>query len=375
MVSGADGGVIRIASPDIRDEDLDAVVRVLRSGQLVQGPHVAEFEGRLAGMIGTSHVIAVSNCTAALHVALMALGVGPGDEVAVPTYSWPATANAITLTGAAPVFVDIDPETFNMDPEALLRAISGRRLKAVIAVHAFGSMADMRRIVEIAQSTTVPVVEDAACALGASLDGKTAGSWGTAGCFSFHPRKAVTTGEGGGISTDDSHFAQCVRALRNHGQDSDAPAPDFIMPGYNLRMTEFQAVLGSGQLNRWSDILAARRQAAERYDRLLASVPVRIPHALEPLSHTYQSYVVLLPKQAARARSSLIAHMRENGVEVAIGTYHIPLTTYYRQRFGFRVGQFPATDDVASRALALPLHTKLSFEDQERVVNELAACL
>ena len=367
--------MIRIASPDISDEDLDAVVRVLRTGQLVQGPHVAEFEGRLAPMTGAAHVVAVSNCTAALHLTLVALGVGAGDKVAVATYSWPATANAIVLAGATPIFVDIDPVTFNIDPDALQATLTRHTVKAVIAVHAFGGMADMPRINAVAQHAGALVIEDAACALGASLRDQSAGQWGAAACFSFHPRKAVTTGEGGAISTNDERIAKRLRALRNHGQDPDSQTPDFIMPGYNLRLTEFQAVLGTGQLSRWPNLISARRQAARSYDRLLGATGVQVPRALEPASHTYQSYVVLLPEQTAARRRDIISEMRERGIEVTIGTCHIPLTTHYRRSYGYQVGDFPVTDDLAARALALPLHSKLDLEDQERVVHEITQCL
>ena len=363
--------MIRIAAPDIADSDVQAVASVLRSGQLVQGPYVAEFERQLQPLTGVSHVVAVANCTAALHLTLVALGVGPGDTVAVTTYSWPATANAIVLSGATPMFVDIDPSTFNMDPAALNEALADTKAKVVLVVHAFGGMADMPRIIEVAERADAIVVEDAACALGARLGGRHAGAWGRAACFSFHPRKAVTTGEGGAISTDDQSLAQCLRALRNHGQDPNAMSPDFIAAGYNLRMTDFQAALGSGQLGRWQQIIAARREAAYCYDRLLASTRCRPPLALERESHTYQSYVVLLPEEAIEHRPAIIAAMRESGVEVTIGTYHIPLTTYYKAKFGYRRGRFPVTDSIAERALALPLHSKLTADDQQRVVREL----
>jgi dTDP-4-amino-4,6-dideoxygalactose transaminase len=372
MVSKADGSVIRIASPDIADSDIDAVARVLRSGQLVQGEHVAEFERQLAPMTGAPHVVAVSNCTAALHLTLLALGVGPGDHVAVTTYSWPATANAIVLAGATPAFVDIEDTTFNMDAEILVDVLPRQKTKAVLVVHAFGGMADMPRIAAAASSAGALLIEDAACALGATLAGRSAGAWGEAACFSFHPRKAITTGEGGAVATGDERLARCIRALRNHGQDPNAPAPDFILPGYNLRMTEFQAALGSGQLRRWPDIIAARNAAAHRYDQLLASIPVRIPHYVGPGSHTFQAYVVLLPESAASRRPAIIQAMRHAGIEVTIGTYHIPLTTYYRTKYGYRAGDFPITDSVAARALALPLHSKLQHSDQEQVVSELA---
>ncbi len=364
--------MIRIASPDISEDDIDAVVRVLRSGQLVQGTHVAQFEQQLAPMTGVPHVVAVSNCTAALHLTLVALGVGRGDKVAVTTYSWPATANAIVLAGATPVFVDIDAAAFNMDPAALERTVLDHDVKAVLVVHAFGGMADMAKISAVAERAGAVVIEDAACALGASIGNRPAGAWGSAACFSFHPRKAITTGEGGAISTRDSKLAGCIRALRNHGQDPNVGSPDFVIPGYNLRMTEFQAALGSGQLRRWPTIIAARLAAARRYDDQLASLGFQLPASVEPGSHSYQSYVVLLPPEVAPLRGALIAALREDGIETTIGTYHIPLTSYYRTTYGFQAGDFPVTDAVAARALSLPLHSKLTPSDQERVVSSLA---
>ena len=241
----------------------------LASGYLVQGPRVAEFEAAVADFVGTKHAVAVSNCTAALLLALMALEIGPGDRVAVTTYSWPATANVIALCGAEPVFVEIEPGTFNMDPDALADVLASTKVKAILPVHTFGGMADMSRLVGVAAKYDVPVIEDAACALGAELEGKRAGTWGVMGCFSFHPRKAITTGEGGVITTDDASLARKLRILRNHGQDPDAPVPDFIAPGHNMRLTEFQAALGATQMRKVQRIIDSRCAQAARYDELL----------------------------------------------------------------------------------------------------------
>lgn len=367
--------MIRLAVPSIEEDDLAAVHAVLESGFLVQGARVAEFERAVAGRAGCTEAVAVANCTAALHLALLALDVGPGDRVAVSTYSWPATGNVIALCGAEPVFVDVDPATYNLDPEALRGALAEGPVRAVLAVHAFGGMADMPRVLEIAREHGVPLLEDAACALGASLEGRPAGGWGAAGCFSFHPRKAVTTGEGGVVTTDDAAIARRVRVLRNHGLDPDAPAPDFVAPGYNVRMTEFQAALGVTQMAKLDRVVAARRAGAARYDRLLAGTGVEIPAALAPEAHVYQSYVPLLPREAAPRRAEIIAALRERGVETTIGTYHMPLTRYFRERGGHAPGDFPVTDDVAARALSLPLFEALTAEAQETVVRELVSLL
>jgi perosamine synthetase len=376
VVSHEDGGVIRLALPEIDERDIAAVVEALRSGYLVQGARVRAFEERVAQAVGTTHAVAVSNCTAALQLALLSLEIQPGDQVAVTTYSWPATANVIALCGAEPVFVDIDPRTFNMDPARLEQTLAaGTRMRAVLPVHAFGGMADMPRILKAAARHDIPVIEDAACALGAKLHGRSAGQWGRIGCFSFHPRKAVTTGEGGIIATDDATLADRARALRNHGQDPCASTPDFVLPGYNLRMTEFQAALGSTQMDKLSEIIAARRERAARYDALLADSSVIAPAALDPEAHVFQSYVVLVPAAAASRRDAIIAALRAERIEVTIGTHHMPLTRYFRTSRGYGPGQFPVTDDVAERAVTLPLHTRLTSTEQETVVRRLLAQL
>jgi dTDP-4-amino-4,6-dideoxygalactose transaminase len=316
--------------------------------------------------------VAVSSGTAALHLALLALDVGPGDEVAVPCYSWPATANVVVRVGADPVFIDIEPATQNLDVRSLERAASEHpRLKAVIPVHAFGSMADMPAIVGLAQERGLEVVEDAACALGAALCGRNAGAWGKAGCFSFHPRKVVTTGEGGMVTTDDGALDAKLRQLRNHGLSAGRPTGEFIDAGLNYRLTDFQGALGHSQLTRLDAFLERRRYLAQQYAVLLQSLDLQLPAPAEESASTFQTYVVLLPRDLAASRTALIAHLRRAGVEVAIGTHHIPLTSYFRRRDGYRPGDFPVTDGVAARALALPMHHALTEEDQHAVAEAL----
>jgi len=363
--------MIRLTVPSIEEDDLKAVREVLATGFLVQGQRVAAFEQTVAAYVGTRHAVAVANCTAALHLSLLALGVGPGDRVAVTAYSWPATANVIALCGAEPLFVDVDPTTFNLAPAALDRALATGPVKAILPVHAFGGAADLPAILAVAERRGVPVVEDAACALGTDLAGRRAGGWGRLGCFSFHPRKAVTTGEGGMVTTDDDALARRVRILRNHGLDPDNRVPDFVEPGYNLRLTEFQAALGSSQMAKLERIIAARQLAAARYDALLARTELTAPAALPGSRHVYQSYVALLPPEAAARRGEIIADLRAREVETTIGTYHIPLTTYYRSRFGFQPGDFPAADDVDRRSISLPLFESITLEQQRTVVESL----
>lgn len=373
--------MIRLTIPSIEEDDLRAVREVLASGYLVQGARVAAFEQAVADYVGSQYAVAVCNCTAALHLALLALGVRPGDMVIVAAYSWIATANVVELCGAQPVFVDIQADTFNVDPNSLEgtldrlmgNADTARRVKAVLPVHAFGQMADMPAILELVNRYRLPVVEDAACALGATLHGRQAGTWGVMGCFSFHPRKAITTGEGGLIITDDPALARRLRALRNHGQNPDALSSDFIMPGFNYRLTEFQAALGLTQLAKLDRIISARRHLAACYDGLLQDTPLQAPAVAMGSRPVYQSYVVLLPDEIAANRTRLIARLKETGIETTIGTLHMPMTNYFRRRFGYELEDFPITDQVYARSLTLPLYESLTPEAQRQVIDHLLA--
>lgn len=368
--------MIRLSIPDIDEREADAVLGVLRSGYFVQGPQVAAFEAELAQVVGARHAVAVSSGTAALHLALLAAGVGAGDLVLTTAYSWPATANAIEICGAQPVFVDIDERTFNIDCDALAATCrrlmadrqSRRRLKAILPVHAFGQPVDMEAICALGDECGLAVIEDAACALGAAWAGRPAGSWGQMGCFSFHPRKAITTGEGGLVATDDDVLADRLRALRNHGLDPHAAQPEFILPGYNYRMTEIAAALGRVQLTKLPQLIAMRRELARRYDDLLADTPLLAPAVAPGADAVCQSYVARVNGECVPI-DHLIAAMRAGGVEVTIGTYQIPLTRYYRERYGHQPGDFPAADRVRASALSLPLHQQLTPVQQKQVVD------
>lgn len=375
--------MIRLTIPSVEEDDLQAMREVLASGYLVQGAKVAAFEKIVADYVGTKYAVAVSSGTAALHLGLLALSIQPGDLVIVTAYSFVATANVIELCGAQPAFVDIQPDTFNMDPNCLKETLKrlmantdiAHRVKAVLPVHTFGQMADMPAILELASRHGLPVIEDAACALGATLHGRQAGTWGVMGCFSFHPRKAITTGEGGIITTNDPNMARRIRALRNHGQESDKEAPDFIFPGFNYRMTEFQAVLGVTQMSKLDRIIMARRRLAAHYDALLAETPFQSPTVIPGSQPVYQSYVTLLPENSAPRRTDLIRHLKDQGIETTIGTWHIPLTTYFRSRYGYRTGDFPVTDQIFARSLTLPLYERLQEMQQATVVEQLLEAL
>jgi perosamine synthetase len=370
--------VIKLAHPDLTSEDLDAVRNVLASGQLVQGAVVAAFERAVADYVGVEHAVAVNSGTSALYLALRALGIGPGNRVAVTAYSWPATGNVIELVGATPVFVDIEPRTFNMDPACLEDAFHlatarppGERIKAVLPVDAFGLSANLTAIAAICAREGVPMVEDAACALGATHDRRKAGSWPAMGCFSFHPRKALTTAEGGMITTADKHLARELRILRNHGLDPEAVTPTFVAPGFNMRLTEPQAAMGLSQLKRVETMLALRRELAQRYGDLLTGSPIQPPCVPDGYGHAYQSYVVLLPEHQAQRPTDIISTLRQEGIETTIGTYLMPATAYFRSHGHFSPERFPVGTSVADRALSLPLHAGLTPELQRIVVDRL----
>ena len=375
--------MIRLTIPSIDRDDIKAMADAVESGYLTQGQRVASFEQAVADYVGTKHAIAISNCTSALHLGLISLNVRPGDIVLVTAYSWIATANVIELCGAQPVFVDIQPESFCMNPALLAETLkkltsndeTAKKVKAILPVHVFGQMAEMDKIISIADQYGLPVIEDAACALGAKWLNRSAGTWGVMGCFSFHPRKVITTGEGGMITTNDDRLAKTLRSLRNHGQDPDNKNLDFIMPGFNNRMTEFQAALGLAQMKKLDRIINVRRQLANQYDQLLVNKSLKPPKCSPKSWSVYQSYVVLLFDSSVLQLEELILRLREEGIETKIGNLNIPLTTYYRLRYGYSPGDFPVTDQVASSSLALPIFESLSYRDQEVVIQKINYCI
>ena len=365
---------VPITRPVMGLEEQTAVAEVLASGFLVQGPRVAAFEQLVADEVGATHAVALSNCTAALRVSLLALGVRPGDVVLVTPYSWVATANVIELCGATPRFVDIDPETFNMSPselERVLAAAPDERIAAIMPVHTFGNPAGIVEIAAIAARHGIPVVEDAACALGANELGAPAGSFGAASCFSFHPRKIITTGEGGMLVTSDDEIAAFARAFRNHGQQPRDGVVEFVMPGDNLRITEMQGAIGVAQMHRLPGLVAARNELAGVYDARLLDLgctPQR-----RSAGAAVQSYVCLVPEGVAA--TDVITQLREQQVEATIGTNAIPFTAFYDATYHFTDRDFPATANVRDRAVTLPLFPDMTAEQQDRVIDAVAKSL
>jgi len=348
---------IRLARPDVGDAELAAIERVVRSGQLTMGPTVAEFEAAVAGAVGTAHAAAVSSGTAALHLALLALDIRAGDEVVVPAYTFPASANAVELCGAKAVLVDVDPDTFVLDPGAVAAAITART-RAVMAVHLFGRPVAWEAL-QSAVPQDVALVEDAAGALGARYRGTSCGALGVVACVSFHPRKIVTTGEGGAVTTDEAALDSAVRRLRHHGW---AALGDMPTPGYNYRLPDLLCAVGIPQLARLEELLAARERVAGWYTERLEHF-VLTPSAEEGDRHGWQAYVVQLER-----RDEALEALRAAGIEAQIGTWALHRLAPYRDQ-----GAFPGADRAFERALALPFATTTTDDEVERVAAVLTS--
>ena len=349
-------GPVRLAFPELGEAELAEVRAVLESGALTMGPKVAELEELVAAACGVEHAVAVSNGTAALHLAVLALGIGEGDEVIVPAYTFPATANVVRLAGATPVLVDVDPATFNLDLDRVYEAVTPRT-KAVLAVHLFGRPLDWESL-QSAVPPEVVLLEDAAGALGASWRGMPCGGLGAAGCLSFHPRKVVTTGEGGAVTTNDAELAASVRRLRHHGID---PGGDIVAPSTNYRLSDLLCAVGIPQLRRLDELLAERTRIATAYAKRLSGL-VDVPSADEGDVHGWQAYVIRLDR-----KEEALATLRAEGIEVQIGTYALHRLSAYREQ-----GPFPGADAAFDRALALPLHSRLTDDDLDRVAAGIA---
>jgi perosamine synthetase len=361
VVSREDAEPVRLAFPELGEAELEAVREVLESGSLTMGPKVEELEALVAEACGVEHAVAVSNGTAALHLAVLALGLRGGseghrDEVIVPAYTFPATANVVRLSGATPVLVDVDPTTFNLDLEQVYEAVTPRT-RAVLAVHLFGRPLDWEAL-QNAVPPELVLLEDAAGALGARWRGMPCGGLGTMGCLSFHPRKIVTTGEGGAVTTNDAGLADAIRRLRHHGLDGGADIPQ---PSTNYRLADILCAVGIPQLRRLDELLAMRARIAAGYAERLAGV-VELPSADEGDTHGWQAYVVRLDR-----RDEALRTLRAEGIEVQIGTYALHRLSAYADQ-----GPFPGADAAFERALALPLHSRLSDADLDRVAEGVA---
>ncbi|MFN0093447.1 MAG: DegT/DnrJ/EryC1/StrS family aminotransferase [Dehalococcoidia bacterium] len=372
--------MIPITKPFVGEEEAAAASQAILSGWLSQGEQVQAFERAVASYTGAQHAVATSNCTTALHLALIAAGVGPGDEVICPSFSFIATANSIIHAGATPVLVDIDPRTYTVDPAAVKRAITPRT-KAIMPVDQIGLAADLGAIAEIARRNRLKVVEDAAPSLGATCGEGRVGSLSDFTCFSFHPRKSITTGEGGMVTTDHAEAADRLRVLRSHGASTSDLArhksgttaiEEYRELGYNYRMTDIQGAIGIVQMGRLETIIGERRRLAHRYSTLLADDP-RVATPFEPADrrHTFQSYALRLVN--SRPRAVIMDELARQGIATRRGVMAIHLEPLYRARFpGVSL---PITEDATANTLLLPLFAGMTDAEQDTVVTALRASL
>lgn len=372
---------IQIAAPSLGEEEWQALREPIETGWLTQGPKVAAFEKAFAGRHGVKHASAVTSATTGLHLALAALEIGPGDEVIVPAFTWVATANVVLYCGATPVFADVDRATFNIDPKDVARRIMART-KAIIPVHLFGLCADIDAI-RAELRPGIALVEDAACAAGAALRGRSAGALGDIGVFSFHPRKSITTGEGGMVTTNDDRLAERVRMLRNHGaavpeeERHHGPRPyllpDFDLLGFNYRMTDLQGAVGLVQLSKLDRFIEERAQMAARYRRDLADLGwLRLPQESVDGRHAWQTFVTYVdPQKAPAPRNAIMEKLHERGIATRPGTHAVHMLGYYRKRYGLQPDDFPGARDCDRDSMAIPLHNRMTEDDQMYIVEAL----
>jgi len=357
---------IPIAKPIIGHEEIKAVRDVLQSGMLTQGEEVKKFEERFSAYIGVKNSIAVSNGTIALDLALKALDLHPGDEVISPAFTFIATSNSILYQGLKPVFSDVDPETFNIDPESLSERITPKT-KAVVGVHLYGQPFDLKAVQQICDDKDLKLIEDCAQAHGAEYEGKKVGSFG-AGCFSFYPTKNMTTGEGGMITTDDGALAARLRLLRNHG---DAGKYNHVILGYNYRMMNIQAAIGLVQLARLEEFTCKRIGNAELLNRNIRIKGLTKPYKAATVRHVYHQYVVKVEDDFPASREKLMSFLQEKGIGSAV---HYPRPIYEQPLYREMQRDWPrcpVAEDVSKRVLSLPVHPSLGQEDLEYIANTL----
>lgn len=381
---------IPIAKTEFTQAEFENILKPLNAGWVVQGPFVEEFEKKWCAYTGAKNSIAVSNCTTALHLSLAALGVKAGDEVIVPSFTWVATANAAEYLGAKPVLCDVSTETFNIDITQVEKHITPKT-KAIIPVHLFGLSAENEQIAELARSKGLLIVEDAACGFGSKYNGTHVGNFGETGCFSFHPRKAITTGEGGMITTNDDELAAKLRSMRDHGaaisdhQRHFGARPyllsEFPYLGYNYRMTDIQASIGTTQMDRAEIIHSLRTKIADKYDALLKDIPwLRKPMRNEKYEHGFQAYVCMfMPDEVNsknvseinKKRNDFMDYLQQNGVSTRPGTHSIHMLQYYKEKYGYKNEDFPNAYIASECSIAFPLFPTLTDDEFSYIAEKI----
>ena len=371
---------IPIGLPSMGTEEWEACRAPIESGWITQGPKVKEFETMFAERHKVKHAFAVSNCTTALHLGLLAVGVQPGDEVLVPAFTWVATANAVKYCHATPVFVDIDINTFNIDIDKIAEKITAKT-KAIIPVHLFGLCADINLIKE--KFPQLKIVEDGACAAGSELHGVPAGGLGDVGCFSFHPRKSVTTGEGGMCTTNDDNIAVAIDRMRNHGasiseeQRHHGPKPyilsAFEVVGYNYRMTDIQGAVGVVQLKKLDKFIDERQQWADYYIENLKDIPwLKMPQTPAGYKHGWQSFVTFVDEsKAPMKRNDLMEYLQQNGISTRPGTHAVHMLDVYANMYNIQPQDYPGAFAADQYSMSIPLHNKMLKEDFDYIIHFL----
>lgn len=395
---------IPVIIPYIGEEESEEVKKVLDSGWVAQGPKVKEFEDKVASYENTKYGIATTSCTTALHLGLIALGVGEGQDVLVPAFTFVATANSVLYTGATPILVDVNPNTYNINTEEIEKTIeknyeekegklinknTGNQLTTLLPVNLFGLCADLIKINEIAKKYNLKVLEDSACAFGAKIGDKFESEFGNPTCLSFHPRKSITTGEGGMILTNDDEIYNETTKLRSHGASKSEVArhnnagyllPDFNDLGYNYRMTDIQAAVGVAQLGKMTFITETRRTKADYYRKLLEKVDFITPPLVpEDYYHTYQSFVCMIDneklnmtiEEAAIFRNNLMQKLEDRKIATRVGTHAVHMLGYYKEKFGYNKTEFMGAYKADQLSITLPLYVQMSDEDQEYVINNI----
>jgi dTDP-4-amino-4,6-dideoxygalactose transaminase len=375
---------IPIARPDIDEADIAEVVDTLQSGWLTYGPKTQRFEAEFKQMVGAEHAVATNSCTAGLHLALLAAGIGPGDEVITSPLTFAATANVIVHVGATPVLADIRYDDLNIDPAEIARRITPQT-RAIMPVHYAGQSCDMDAIMDIARQHNLVVIEDAATAAGSAYKGRPVGALGDMTVFSFYPIKNMTTGQGGVVTTDNAHYAEKLGSLRNHGLDSNAwkrysaeaarPFYTLSEPGFNYGMFDLLAAVGLGQLKRLGEFNARRAELADHYTKLFADVPeVEVPTVSPDITSNWHLYVIRL-RNTTLARDDLVTKLKAHNVGTSVHYYPVHYHPYYREHFGFREGDYPVCEAEFDRILSLPLFPQMTEQDVERVVEAVKASL
>ena len=371
---------IQISLPSTGEDEWLATKEPIMSGWLTHGPKVGAFEKAFAERHGVKHALAVTSCTTGLHLALAALGVSEGDEVIVPAFTWVATANVVLYCGATPIFVDIDPATFNTKMDEVATKITDKT-KAIIPVHLFGLCADMDVLKAVAGD--IPLIEDAACAAGASFNGTPAGGIGNVGVFSFHPRKSITTGEGGMVTTNNDALAEKMHMLRNHGasiseeQRHNGPRPyllpEFNLLGFNYRMTDLQGALGLVQLAKLDSFIEERQKWADYYATEFADVSwLRTPQVPSNTKAAWQAYVCYVDAgKAPLPRNDIMKILQQKGISTRPGTHAVHMLGLYRDKYGIKPEDYPGAQDADGQSMAIPLHNRMTAEDYAYVVSVL----